>query len=202
MANNLLQILTGISCHIDIENMPITFYFKLGVSFTDFITMPTIRALPSIFKDVRAFTYDKKIIGFWARLLEETKLAYKELYNENKIDNSLKSIFIMKNEAFYSLKHKSVEAFEIISDEHLEKIEDFINDKLIMYMVSECDKNNGLFGVPLSSWSLVEIENCLSFSKLKKVFDRVFIIGNGEIWRSTHLIVNQPKYEIINTLLP
>ena len=200
--NNLIQVLTGIVYHHGIKNMPITLYFKVGMNFTEFINIPTVRLLPSIFKNVRAFVYDKKFIGIWAStLLEEANLTYEKLYKEDKIDNSLKSIFRINNKIFCSLNRQLAKAFEIIADEHLDKIEDFINDKLVMYLLSECDKNNGLFGVPLSGWTLAEIESCLSFSKLKKFFDRVFIVGNGEIWTSTHLIVKQPKNELINTIL-
>lgn len=201
--NNLIQVLTGITYHNGIENMPITFYFKEGMNFTDFINMPTVRSLPSIFENIRAFTYDEKFIGFWARtLLEEAKLAYEELYKEDRIDNSLKSIFRIKSNTLSSLSRQPVAAFEIISEEYLDKIEDFINDKLVMYLLSECDKNNGAFGVLLSGWKLAEIESCLYFSKLKKFFDRVFIVGSGEVWSSTHLIVKQPKNELISTMLP
>lgn len=200
--NNLIQVLTGIVYHHGIKNMPITLYFKVGMNFTEFINIPTVRLLPSIFKNVKAFVYDKKFIGIWAStLLEEANLTYDKLYKDDKIDNSLKSIFRINNKIFCSLNPQLATAFEIIADEHLDKIEDFINDKLVIYLLSECDKNNGLFGVPLSGWTLAEIESCLSFSKLKKFFDRVFIVGNGEIWTSTHLIVKQPKNELINTIL-
>ena len=166
--NNLIQVLAGIIYHNGIENMPITFYFKAGMNFTEFINTPTVRLFPSIFVNVRALTYNKKFIGIWAStLFEGAKLAYKELYDEDRIDSSLKSIFRINKKVVCSLNQQSVTAFEIISDEHL-----------------------------------AEIENCISFSKLKKFFDRVFIVGSGEeVWKSTHIIVNRPKNELINTIL-
>ncbi|AGK96152.1 hypothetical protein [Clostridium pasteurianum] len=200
MTNNLLQVLTGIVYHNGIENMPITLYFQEEMNFTEFVNIPTIRLFPSIFKNIRTFIFNKKIVGIWAStLLEEAKLAYEQLYREDKIDNSIKAIFRI-NTILPTLNRKPSTAFEIISDERLDKIEDFINDKLVMYLLWECDRNNGCFGVPLSGWKLEEIERSLDFLKLKKFFNRVFVIGCGEIWRSTHLIVKDPKTEDINRL--
>lgn len=200
MTNNLLQVLTGIVYNNGIENMPITLYFEKEMNFTEFINMPTIRLFPSIFKNIRTFTYNNKLVGIWASiLLEEAKLAYEQLYREDKIDNSLKSIFRINN-VLPILNQKPSIAFEIISDERLDKIDDFINNKLVMYLLWECDRNKWGFGVPLSGWKLEEIERSSDFLKLKKFFNRVFVIGCGEIWHSTHLIVKGPKTEDINRL--
>lgn len=200
MSNNLLQVLTGIVYNNAVENMPITLYFKEGMNFTEFINTPTIRLFPSIFKNVRTFTYDNKLVGIWARTLrEEAKLTYEKLYKEDKIDNNLKGIFRI-NSILPTLNGKSSTAFEILADEHLDKIEDFINNKLVMYLLWECDRNNWGFGVPLSGWKLEEIESSMAFAKLKKFFNRVFVIGCGEIWHSTHLIVKDPKIDDINRL--
>ncbi len=78
---------------------------------------------------------------------------------------------------------------------------DSLNDNFIIYLLSECNKNNGYYGLSLSGWRLDEIEDCKHFSNLKTVFNRVFVVGSGEDWQSSHLIVMLPKIQLINNIL-
>lgn len=188
--NNLIQVLTGIVYHNDFEQFPVTVDFKVGMNLTELINIPTIRMMPSIFENIRFFRNGEKFFGVWvSKLLQEAKLAYEKLYEEDKIDNSLKSIFRIKNQRNSSVYQNKATAFEIKAEEHFQNINDILNDKLIVYLLSECYRNNGYFGVPLLGWTLDEINNSIHFLTLKKSFNRVFVVGSGEEWQSTHLIV-------------
>lgn len=192
--NNLMQIFTGIAYHNDFQQIPLTLDFKFGISFSEFINMPTVRLLTSIFENVRVLTKDKMFFGVWVKTLtEEAKSAYRKLLNEDKIDDSLKSIFRIDVKSNICVNPQMVKAFELVDEENLENTWDIINDKLILYLLSECNKNNGYFGIPLSSWEMDGVEKCSSFLKLKKAFNRVFLIGEGQVWKSTHLVVAEPK---------
>ncbi|WP_026884723.1 hypothetical protein [Clostridium akagii] len=200
--NNLVQVLTAMAYHNDFQQSPVQIDLKVGMNLIEFITVPTVRLIPSIFEKVRAFTYNKKFYGVWAsNLRPEAKLAYEQLCKENNIDSSLKSIFRDNNHRNSPLHQQRGIAIEIKTQEYIENMHDSLNDNFIIYLLSECNKNNGDFGLPLSGWRIDEIENCKHFSNLKKVFNRVFLVGSGEEWQSSHLIVMQPKIQMINNLL-
>ncbi|MFL0267964.1 hypothetical protein [Candidatus Clostridium radicumherbarum] len=198
--NNLIQILTGIAYHNDFQQLPITLEFKVGISLIELINLPTVRLLPSTFENIRILSKDKIFYGVWIKKLsEKAKLAYKELLNEDKIDNSLKSIFRIDTKRNIISKQQMITAFELITEENTEYDCKIINDKLISYLLYECNKNNGFYGVPLSGWELDSIEACKAFLKLKKTFDRVFLVGSGQVWQSTHLVVSQPQNKLFIT---
>ena len=198
--NNLIQVLTGIAYHNDFQQLPIKLDFKVGMSLIDFINIPTVRLLPSIFENIRLLTKDKMFFGIWAKKLsQEAKLTYKELINEDKIDESLKLIFRINSNMDSCINSQMMTAFELIAEENTEDTCDIINDKLILYLLSECNKNDGYCGIPLSGWGVDEVEKCGAYLKLKRSFNRVFLVGIGQVWQSTHLVVVQPKSQLFIT---
>lgn len=194
--NNILQVLAGIVCNNGLETeMPITMHFKAGIDLVELINMPTVRLFPSIFTNIRALTYENKFIGIWAKVLsKEARAAYEELYNKDNLDRSLKEIFKFNKDIIIE-NHKMPAAYEIITEEEPKVVYNFINNKLIMYLLTECTKHKDVLGVPLKGFTLKEIEKNHYFLELKKFFQKVFLVGTGEDekWHSTHIILEQPK---------
>jgi hypothetical protein len=99
----------------------------------------------------------------------------------------------------------TVKAFEILNNQQetliSEDINLFISNKFFMYLLIESIRNSGIFGLPFPGWKKSEIEKQKYFEQLKDFFNKVIILGPGEEWTSTHLIVAEPSEKILDFVI-
>ena len=132
-------------------------------------------------------------------LLDEAKQAFNVLQQHQKIDPCLSKLLHTPKQGEYV--PEKIMAFEVTNTDILpyaESIPALLSNKLFMYLVIQSIRRNGVFGLPFPAWSKTDIEKEQYFKDLKNFFKKVFVIGSGKAWVSSHLVVSEPFGEIVN----
>lgn len=197
--NNFIQVAVALLYSINNPEFPIEISIPMGLSNIEILSSSFIKIIPSVFKEYRFVTADKHITAVHIKgLLPETENLYRQLRESEEVDPSVLRILRINN--MKDLDHTDPIAFEITNNElssdniiHL-----ILSNILHMYLVNECIRNHGVFALPLYQWRKEEIEQEPYFLELKKIFQKVCVVGTGRPWCSTHLIVANPFQEIVS----
>jgi hypothetical protein len=202
--NNTIQVVVAILMSQDNPEFPVKISLPANLSKIEILSLSTLQMLPSIFKDCRFIQSDKNIIAVQVKGLKEEAIeSFLKLKKQNKIDQCL--ITLLRNNEQREMGISTVKAFEILDNEKEIIISDNINqllsNKFFMYLIIESIRCGGIFGLPFPGWKKNEIEKQGYFKELTKVFNKVFILGLGEDWESTHLIVAEPTKKILDLVI-
>ena len=163
----------------------------------------TVQALLGICKEVRFIVNGNDIWGLHIKgLTNEAVNEYLKLIEQGKIDECIKTIFREYHEPC-NMQYGNMSIYEFEQSNSIldiETMEDLSINQFFIYLIIECMRYGGAFGIPILGWSLEEIGNCTYFNEMTKIFKRVCFIGCGDTWTSTHLIVSELR-EGIDKLL-
>ena len=86
-----------------------------------------------------------------------------------------------------------------------DKIDNFMMDNYELsniqkYLMWECVKNNGIYGLPIGPLSYNDIGQN-DFHELIRPFGKTYIVGSGVPWIASHLIVQNIDIEFFRTCL-
>ncbi|SDH66800.1 hypothetical protein [Desulfosporosinus hippei] len=201
-SENTLQVIITLLYSYNNSETPAIISFPKESTNIEILNTPLVQMVPSIFKYYHFIINENKVIELYVKeLRDETKEAFRILKDEKKIDSCLDKL--IRNSNNNDHETVNIKAFQITNIESIidsEKIAKVLYNKLFMYLLSQSVRYNGYFGINFPNWSKEEIENENDFILLASLFNRVCIIGSGEEWNSTHLIVSEPHEYIINCI--
>lgn len=200
---NTIQVIVALLYSYNNSDIPVIISFPKGLTNIEILNTPLVQMIPSIFKHYHFVINKNNAIELFVKeLLDETKEAFKTLKEGKKIDPCLNKL--IRNYNKKDPRTNNIKAFQITSIEMTNDIGKFskaLYNKFFMYLISQSIRYNGYFGIVFPAWSKEEIENENFFMNLANLFERVCIIGSGEEWESTHLIVSKPYEDVVNCII-
>lgn len=182
---------------------PVNITLPIGTTSIEILNTPFVQILSSLFKIYRFIVNENNIIGLFVKgLLDDTREAFQTLKKNKKIDPCLDRLLRSYHEE--ECRPINAVAFEVKNSDLLSKSETVslaLSNKFFMYLLTQSIRNNGFFSIPFHAWNKEEIEDEHYFNELKRFFNKVFIVGAGKKWRSTHLIVNEPFQDIVHCIV-
>lgn len=169
----------------------------------EILTLPTVQALTSVFKDVTVLTDGERILQFYLKgLINECEEVFSSLWNTSAIDKSIKDCFRERNSSDLIPPMCAPITYELIGDSNhtdiLQISSDILSNSFLSSLITQCIRNNSLIILPIKGWQIDEIESCQYFSILPQIFKNVWFCGFGDKWVSNSLIVYQPFQNIIS----
>lgn len=185
-SNAYLQSVIASLYNINIDGFP--YYITIPKTLLSDITyLPFVQSLNQIFKFQRAMVDSNSIVSqLMVKDLTPRGIdIIKELYSLNRIDPIYE--FLFKNFKAPSKDLNTVKAYTINKSSEANK--NYKTTNLHKYILWECISNNSnIYGSPIGRLSLQEIESNV-FKEFNEFFEEVYIIGYGNPWYATHIIV-------------
>lgn len=199
---NTIQVIVALLYSYNNPDIPAFISFPRGSTDIEILNTPLVQMIPSVFKNYQFVINSNNIIELFVKeILSETKEAFSILKKEKKIDPCIDKL--IRNYDNKKSKPINIKAFEIITNGGLHNsinLSKILYNKFFMYLMSQSLRYNGYFGIVLPSWSKEEIQNENYFMILTNLFKRVCVVGSGEEWESTHLIVSEPYEDVVSCI--
>lgn len=179
--------------------MPETFSISItlpdGILLGHLPFLPSVQAIYNLFVHHRAIIDNNSIVSQIdvRGLLPETIEVVENMDKSNKIDPFIKQLF--KNAEPKPNDLNTTRAYAIIKNGELSQ-SPFLSN-LQKYLIWECMRNDGIYGLPIGPISLNNFED-KSFQEFIQVFENTYIAGSGQPWLSSHLIISGINRSIID----
>lgn len=200
--DNTIQVIVALLYSYNNPEQPINITLPIRSTSIEILNTPLVQMLPSLFKEYRLVINGANINELFVKgLLDVTKDAFRILKENKNIDPCLNAL--LRGPYKEDFTPINVTAFEIANSDLLQSVDKIalaLSNKFFMYLLTQSILNNGFFGLPFYAWNKEEIENENYFKDLKNLFKRVFVIGEGREWKSTHLIVFEPFEDITHCI--
>ncbi|WP_131469383.1 hypothetical protein [Ruminiclostridium cellobioparum] len=202
VSNSEIQFMVAmLYCYND-NSLRIQYTPPANLGNIEILTLPTVQALTSIFKDVTVLTDGQGILQFYLTgLLPECEKAFTVLWNNNIIDKSIIDCFKGKNIINVVDPGSSPIIFELVdknySFDEMKICSHILSNHFLSFLFTQCIRNDMYLVVPLKGWNINEIDKCEYFNMLTRIFQNVWFCGYGDKWISDNIIVYQPYKHII-----
>ncbi|OPX43243.1 hypothetical protein CLHUN_27910 [Ruminiclostridium hungatei] len=202
-SNSEIQFLiTTLYCYNE-NSLRIQYTPPAHLNNLEILTLPTVQALTSIFRDVTVLTDSERILQFYLKgLTDECEEVFSSLWNTLAIDKSIKNCFRGRNSLDLISPMNAPITYELTGDSNpLDMIKissDIISNSFLSFLLTQCIRNNSLLIMPIKGWQADEIENCEYLNMLPHIFKNVWFCGFGDKWVSDSIIVYQPFQNIIS----
>jgi len=195
-----IQVIVSLLYSYNNSDIPAFVSFPKRSTNIEILNTSLVQMIPSIFKNYHFVINENNVIELFVKeLLDETKEAFRTLKEGKKIDPCLDKL--IKNSNKKDPGTINIKAFQITNIGMPHNSEEFskaLYNKFFMYLISQSIRYNGYFGILFPGWSKEEIQNENYFINLSNLFKKVCIIGSGEEWESTHLVVSEPYEDVVN----
>ncbi|PYG87301.1 hypothetical protein LY28_02206 [Ruminiclostridium sufflavum DSM 19573] len=205
-SNSEIQFLASILYCYNESSLRIQYTPPANLVNIEVLTLPTVQALTSTFKEVTVLTDGERILQFYLKgLLNECEEVFSRLWNTCSIDKSIISCFREKNSLDIISPIIPPITYELLGDNSVldEKLMPscILNNTFLSFLLTQCIRNDMFLTIPIKGWKLEEIESCKYFCMLPYIFKNVWFCGFGDTWISDRLIVYQPYKSIISEFL-
>jgi len=177
------------------KEYPMIINLPNSISVENLPFLPLTQALTNLFSFQRAIIKKDFTVSqiFVKGLLPSTLEAIKRLDNSNKIDRLVKKLFYMNKP--YDSNIKPIRAYVFDNrDNFLQN--NYELSKIQKYLIWECMKNNGVYGLPIGTLSYDDIGQN-DFQQIIRPFEKTYIAGSGDPWVASHLIVHNIDREFL-----
>ncbi|MBU3157622.1 hypothetical protein [Clostridium estertheticum] len=201
-ANCYLEVIVYILYFMNIEGYPI------NISLPETIKLENLSSLPFICNVNRIFSYQRAIVDDNSIVTEiqvkdlrpQTIKFVEELVNLNRIDPIFKMLFKSQQSDLHINSNSSNNVRAYIINKETKNLENELISNIQKYLLWECINNNGIYGIPISGLSIYDFEN-KCFQDFIRFFGETYVVGSGEPWKSTHLIISKPEENSLTPLL-
>lgn len=196
-SNYYLEIIVYISYFINISEFPILISLPKGISLSELPFLPIVQGVSNIFDYQRALVYNSEVDKIQVKsLLPETIKVVENLNYLNKIDPFIQKLFSKPKPRSNDLN--TVCAYKITKE--FKNTQTYILSNLQKYLLWECIRNNDIFALPIGPLSLQELEGN-DFKELIQLFETTYVIGSGNPWYASYLIVSKIDHNFLNSCI-
>ena len=179
--------------------MPETFQVSItlpdGIRLGHLPFLPIVQAVNNLFAHHRAIIDNNSIVSKInvRGLLPETIEVVENMDRSNKIDPFIKQLF--KTTEIKPNDLNTTRAYAINKNGELAQNHALSN--LQKYLIWEYMRNDGIYGLPIGPIPLDNFEK-KSFQDFIQVFQNTHIIGSGQPWLSSHLMISGINQGIVD----
>jgi len=197
LSNEYLQSVLISLYNINTEGYP--YYITIPeILLSDFTSLPFIQLVKQVFEFQRAMVNSNSIVNqvMVKDLTPRAINIVNKLYSLNKVNPIYE--FLFKNFKAPDEDLNTVRAYAINKSFIANKNYRITN--LHKYILWECiSSNSNVYGLPIGALSLQDIENDL-FKEFSEFFEEVYIIGYGDPWYATHMVVKISSEMMTNAI--
>lgn len=178
------------------KEYPVIINLPRSINVNELAFLSLTQALINLFKFQRAIIKKNSTVSqiFVKGLLPSTVEAVKELDKLDKIDPFAKKLFYMNKPFVNNLNPVSAYVF----DKKDNLIDNYELSNIQKYLMWECMKNNGVYGLPIGPLSFDDIRQN-DFQELIQIFEKTYIAGSDNPWIASHLIFKNIDKEFLRT---